>query len=528
MALTAAAGLAATLVNPIGFQAHRSYASAGLDAVGRGVIADEWRGVDLLSWPLPHLPPTPLPWLCLLILVLLTLWIVSGPVVRGLKEAGTAAPSDGMDDKRGLFGFEPALLTFGLAGLVAPFFAVRFLWMLIFPVALVLSSSRPLKSSLEFSIPRLLGLAALSATLLWGYVSFSDWTILAPRADRARYLETYSGDRYFAHSIWFLSDSGVEGNLFNAYFMGGFAEYWLGPQLQTFVDGSLNFPAEVFEDYLTIQSRGARSPTPSRASSKDGTILRTEIGSQEDAGIASLLDRHQVDLFIGIGLPVESRRGRPWRYTTSHLEREPDWLLVFRDLQSAVYLREGERNENNLDRIAAYYQSVGVPFDRERGFDVVRVLEKNPTWAIEHGMAPLDFPGLVRAWQRGSVRQKRVAGNRLAATWAALGAYERALLVDDGWQTPSSISPVDLSRQRRSLWCLLRLDRLGPALERAEVLAAHPSMDRITRQLIASTRKYATSKSPQERAEIAALSTLFSRRERGELKGVQRRPPIRR
>jgi hypothetical protein len=40
----------------------------------------------------------------------------------------------------------------------------------------------------------------------------------------------------------------------------------------------------------------------------------------------------------------------------------------------------------NLNRFAHYYKINQVPFDTERGFDILRVVEDNPDWAREYGL----------------------------------------------------------------------------------------------------------------------------------------------
>ena len=232
--------------------------------------------------------------------------------------------------------------------------AVRFFWMNLF-VLLWLAHLQGIRGA-SYRAGPWLGMG-VAVALLWGVVQHSSWTVLAPRGGIDRYLQTFDGDRYHAHTVWFLREAGVEGKLFNAYSSGGFLEYWLLPKLSVFVDGSLNFPSEVLADYETIQTLGGR-----------------------DTGLdpAARLEAHGVDFFVGTGLPIEPLPGRPWRYTTSHLARHPDWLLVYRSLRGAVYMRRSPRNDENLNRIERYYDRYDVPFDRVDGLDVNRSLCRLP------------------------------------------------------------------------------------------------------------------------------------------------------
>jgi hypothetical protein len=116
------------------------------------------------------------------------------------------------------------------------------------------------------------------------------------------------------------------------------------------------------------------------------------------------------------------------------LSASPDWMLVFRSLRSAVYMRRDPRNADNLERIASYYRERGVPFDRERGFDVFGALEHTPDWAIAHGLAPSDYPQLKQAAEganpRMTPRLRGIARERLALTYAVIGLCEQSRRVD--------------------------------------------------------------------------------------------------
>ena len=87
--------------------------------------------------------------------------------------------------------------------------------------------------------------------------------------------------------------------------------------------------------------------------------IRERRGARPGESFEALLDRFGVDLFVGIRLPIAGDPNRPWYYTTAHLEQTPGWLCVFRNLDSAVYLRTNERNRANLERVAAWYAAQG-------------------------------------------------------------------------------------------------------------------------------------------------------------------------
>jgi len=96
-------------------------------------------------------------------------------------------------------------------------------------------------------------------------------------------------------------------------------------------------------------------------------------------------------------MPVVPASNRPEIRTTTHLERTPGWIQVFRSVRSAVYLRDAPRNRENLERVAAYYEREGVPFDAAPGFDTDRVIREAPEWSFEHGLVPAQLQLLEAA-----------------------------------------------------------------------------------------------------------------------------------
>ena len=140
-----------------------------------------------------------------------------------------------------------------------------------------------------------------------------EWRLLSGGVSRATYSDAYDRWKYYGHATRFLHESELEGNLYNTYFMGGFLGYWLSPRLRVFIDGALLVPPSVMTDYLAVQRNdgGPRYP---------------------DTG--ALLDDYEVDVYLGIGFPARPLANRPWRHTARHLEGNPDWMLVFRNLDS--------------------------------------------------------------------------------------------------------------------------------------------------------------------------------------------------
>jgi hypothetical protein len=301
------------------------------------------------------------------------------------------------------------------------------------------------------------------------------------------YAQPYSATKYFAHGVWLLDDAGLEGNLFNEYFMGGFLGFWLAPELRCFINGTLN---------VTKQAMDAHRP------------IRDRRGSEVGEDFLELLDRQRVDLFFGIRLPQLRNPNRPWFYTTGHLERASGWIPVFRNLRSAVYLRANERNHANLERIADYYAREKVPFDPRLGFDPARVIREAPTWAVEHGLLPIRFEQLETASHGTDPVRRRQVRDRLASLYAALGLYEQAIQLD---RRQLRSNPDAVGAGRRLVWSLLRLGRGAEALEAAEGLAEGAQTDALSREIAAVARRYATLDDEGEAAALVAVLPVFTR-----------------
>ncbi len=437
LGLAGIAMLAASCLNPQGIRAHLAYAMSGTNTLALEAVIDEWGPTNLLAWPIPFLPPTVAAWLMCWLGVIGTLaacalWLRERTLRRGPRDAAV----------------DPVLLALAAAGLVAAVMASRFLWLGLFSLALIGSIARrferPETSHRSAWLAGALVLFVLASSAL--HVSSGDWPLVsrAMRAENADYAAPYPSERYNTHAIWFLADTGVEGRIFNDYPLGGFMSFWLAPKLQMASSGTMNVTREAMETNFAV---GARQ------------TLRA------DEDYAALLDRQGFDLFLGSGYPIEATPGRPIPCTTRHLEHEPGWLLVFRNLRSALYLRRNAENAENLERIAAYYAEAGVPFDRERGFETEGVIRTAPRWAIDHGVVPVDFEALV-AHVRSLRQQQQVdlQTHRLAILYATLGLYERALQID---RFILKLDPGDSISAWRVIWSLVQGGRWNEALEAA-------------------------------------------------------------
>jgi len=152
-------------------------------------------------------------------------------------------------------------------------------------------------------------------------------------------------------------------------------------------------------------------------------------------------------------------------------------------MQSAIYLRRNARNQENLKRIERYYADAGLPFDPERGFDVGRVVDEAPEWAVRHGLVPRDFAQLQAASRRGIARNS-VEG-RLSIAYLALGLDDRALDFD---RRIIQAIPTLVAPRRRRIGAFIRLGRHSEAAAEAEKLAVLSPRDGLSRALIERAR----------------------------------------
>ena len=438
LAVALVLGVIVTALNPRGFRQHLTFFTSSREAA-IWFIRDEWLAFDPLHWG--HYPAGS---------VSLTAWIATDAVLIAFLAIALLVASRfwRRPTKAGLRVVDPVHFGVGLAGVVALFVSIRFLWMAIFPILFLLRVLRSESESLPSGGAAIrIGLAAataLLAVLFFGGTGFSHESA-APGAYFSRVVDV--PDYYWA-GVRFLKQSDVEGNLFNEYPLGGFLGYWLSPRLRTFVDSRTeHYAPEVLYDCFSINKQR---------------------GGLEGESFADVLERREVDLFFGSGLPLghESATSAK-RYTTAHLEHVTDWLLVSRSVSHAVYLRMNERNRDNLERIDDYYRREGVPFDRVRGFDPGRVIAERPDWAVAHQMIPLDYERELRQSSDPDPALRFAALDRLAAVLALVGAYEEVLHFE---RRALALRPSVEAPRRRLVYELLRLDRFTQALDEGRLL----------------------------------------------------------
>ena len=160
------------------------------------------------------------------------------------------------------------------------------------------------------------------------------------------------------------------------------------------------------------------------------------------------LDRRRVDIYFGVGLPVEGEAV----YTTSRLDGAPGWVQVSRSVDHSIFVRDNNRNRENLARVANYYAEADIPFDPLQGFDPLAVAGAHPEWAIEHGVVPPDYLQLTNALHSDDLNLRIAALDRLSTLAYLLGDYDRQIRWD---REILATQPSAIASRRRLIHGLL-------------------------------------------------------------------------
>jgi len=487
LAIAGALGTLATFANPAGAAPHLAWWIAGRDTPALGRVADEWARIDPFALPLPGLPPSPLSWALLWALMLATVLAVVIAVRSWRPGHREHLEADATTAR-----VDPALVGVALLSIALSLVAVRFLWLVIFPLLLIAQASRgwPALRGARASAVRWAA-AAATCLLVPAFLRLGAWPMVtaALPASWAGYRQPYHAGKYHADLVWVLADAGLAGTAFTDYHMAGFTGYQLAPRVRTLVNGTLNVPPDVIAANLP---------------------LRLRRGERPGERFVELLDRHEVDLFVGIRLPRRAPTARPWFHTTAHLEHTPGWIPVFRNLTGAIYLRDLPRNRSNLERMATWYAEQGIPFDRETGFDPAAAVRADRAWAMQRGIVPLHFDTVAQTAFGPDPEQRTRARDLLASIYAALGLYERAIGLD---RPRVASDPEAWAARRRLVWSLLRLRRLDEALAVAAPLAERPERYRLSHQIAETARRVAASDDEEAIAQAIATLPVFTNAE---------------
>ena len=476
LAIVFVLGSLATLLNPTGYEQHIAYIAAGTESPTLDRVADEWTRFTPFALPASRVPPSLLVW------GLLWLFILTTPVLALLALRRPTAPSSMEWNRENV---DPALVGVALIFLLGTLSAVRFTWLGFFPLLLIFAylgqrlHKEPRRKPV-WEWGGAAGMALLLPTFFW----LGPWPMMSGMlpTSQGAYALPYPTAKYHAGAIFLLADSQVEGKLFADYYLSGFSSYWLSPRVRGFVNGTLNVSPEVIS---------ANHP------------IRERRGEKEGESFTELLDRHEIDLFLGTRLPRTPPSGRPWYSTTGHLKNTEGWIEIYRNLAGALYMRDLPRNRENLDRIADYYEKRNVPFDPEVGFQSLRVIAENPNWAILHGLIPGYFDQAVKTSIGLEPTRRSSAMSVLARYYTALGEHEAAIRIDS--RLARVLEEPDPAR-RRLVYNLLHAGRLEEAAEVADTILADPSAGALSSHL--ATRALAIASGERPTSEIHDLAVF--------------------
>lgn len=445
--LMLAAGMAMAMVNPRGADQLITFLTTTRETAA-WFITDEWAPFNPLLFRSGNPAVETVPWL-VANAVLATFFITSMGLVISFFRVRTGVA---------LARFDPVGFGLGLAGVVAMLISVRFLWMGILPLLYVLSK---IDIAARHTVLRsLLGGMVLAVVVFFTQSHFTVNTVVRFWDRPHEYVDMpFRHHQYFSEGVDFLRRSGIEGRLFNVYWMGGFLGYWTAPKLKTFVDGRTeHYSMRTYIDYSSVlQMKGG---------------LRGE-------SYLDVLDRNGVDVFFGVGFPG-------WWYginTTTHLENIPGWVLVARSYRLGIYLRSGSEQ---LEHVAAFYAKQGIPFSKTTGLEVNQIIQQFPTWAVAQTLLPVDYPHLLATTQSlGDTTL--VARDRLGLVYCLSGAYKLQVALD---QETVGRFPAEHDVARRLIYGLLKLGRVAEAEQEAIRLArVAPKLGRAAKVLILAYSK---------------------------------------
>lgn len=214
---------------------------------------------------------------------------------------------------------DPRLLAFGLVGAAAGFYALRFVWLWLFP--LLAMAALPARSRPE----RALRALAPALTLGLGLLFVSQ----APRRlDLPHYLSERASPEYPRAACDLFLAAELEGNLFNHYTFGGYLIYRLHPRAKVFVDGRTFLHG------------------------KKNLDRYFKICLAAPAERERILAAAQVDVVVGSA------------QLYGLMDDAPGWVCVHRGPIATLHVPRGSAN---LARITRFYRARGLPFDPERG-----------------------------------------------------------------------------------------------------------------------------------------------------------------
>lgn len=474
-----------SLANPRGIEQHLTFFTSSSDAA-IWAVKDEWSHFD--PFDVTDMPGSVSP----------LLWVTMNGVMVAFGVTAVVGLISLLRRRPRVFEiFDPGTFALGAASIVAILVSVRFLWMGVFPLLFIAQAISRVDLRRD---TREMVAWALALTTLIVSIQFYRVGGFATTADRlpdsfSEYIETpYLSRKFHVEAVRFLRETEVEGRLFNSYGMGGFLGYWLSPKMSTYIDSRTeHYPPEVMKEYSRI-------------------VEMRELGGRKT--FLDILDRREVDFFVGIGMPIGLvKRSLASASTTRHLEGIDGWVPVSRSIRHAIYLRDVPRNDENFERISRYYESAGIPFDRRRGFDAVAAIDASTDWSVEHALMTPEHAKRISV--RDSADPKLRAGGLDALAWVYVlgGSYDAALAIEDEL---AQLRPASKAGLRREIYSALNVKDVERAHRGAIALVRMTSQETdalIFQQLVtAFTETASLGTAPMNRTAVAVALARIAQR----------------
>jgi hypothetical protein len=242
-----------------------------------------------------------------------------------------------------------------LASIIFPWVAVRHRMFLILPLCLAVveyakafeSIRLPLRQGVRWAG----GMTCLFALLVFGQ------TFRSPQAEGPP-----------EHAVDFLAKVGLSGNVFTDSAWGGYLLFRLFPEIHVGMDCR----ASVHAPLLRKMAESMR---------------RTEVVDLK----AILKTLPTTDYVLHRArLPLQQLLGT-------------EWIEVYENPTATIFLKRAPRNEAALQRIRHYYETLGIPFSTEKGFELRQAYLDKRAWAESN----VDPPFLGR-WPEPSLVTQRV------------------------------------------------------------------------------------------------------------------------
>ena len=267
--------------------------------------------------------------------------------------------------------------------------ARRFFFLLWFPLLdaglLMLRTRHALATSR--AVPAALALA-LALPL-----SRSHYVALGQKAlERGDWSEVTSAELFPVHAMEVIRDAGLEGNLYHPYEWGGFLGFWLREKCPVFIDGRTVLFGDVIVERWTAE--------------RDRSVA------------AEVFERRDVRIVVMDRLVDHGEGVYAWRPP-----RHEEWRRAWADRRIVVWVRA--EDEENLERLRAYYDGLGVELDPDGSFNEVRALRAQPSWLVERQL----LPAIVSAKLGGSLSAVDRAAIFVEHRMLRLAATELELLL---------------------------------------------------------------------------------------------------